>query len=78
MTSVLTVGVAAVLGGGGLCWSASGSTTVILRAIRHRRKQKIPTYVSAGGDRIARRKAMWPGAGSNRRPSDFQSDARTN
>lgn len=41
-------------------------------------KAKIPTYVSAGGDRIARRKAMWPGAGSNRRPSDFQSDARTN
>ncbi len=26
----------------------------------------------------ARRRAWWPGAGSNRRPSDFQSDARTN
>ena len=24
------------------------------------------------------RKSVWPGAGSNRRPSDFQSDARTN
>ena len=26
----------------------------------------------------ARRRTWWPGAGSNRRPSDFQSDARTN
>jgi hypothetical protein len=27
---------------------------------------------------IALQRLWWPGAGSNRRPSDFQSDARTN
>ena len=41
----------------------------------------VQRQVLAGdGDRIVRMLGArwWPGAGSNRRPSDFQSDARTN
>ena len=42
------------------------------------RRRKTTTDVSAGGRLYGPARTMWPGAGSNRRPSDFQSDARTN
>lgn len=45
----------------------------------HGRYQTTPRdYEPLAAQGADQRFCEWPGAGSNRRPSDFQSDARTN